>query len=357
MREREKGGRHRVPVRRVRPPWRHVFQRAECGPEPNKMQSCCHGREKGAGHLFRLLPLILVALGLAACSQDPQAAAAARMRAWKAHDIFHDPVQCELAIAVERNDVAAIDAAIRRGADVNAPGKEGLPLLLWAMAKDSVVGFEALLRHGADVTAPIGDPRLERHGVRTLQVIELVVSATDTGFLQAALDAGFDPDHVSDPTTNETLLHGAVSAHNEKAAEILLAAGADVNWKDKNAFTPSAAAQAIRDFRLVCFCMDHGADLTVKNAWGYDIAACIKLYGTRGVGPDQKPYFDKVVAELERRGLITQEDIVSADKPKDNSGSGITTIVHAPDSEIGQALRELDRAEQEANRRDGLVKP
>jgi hypothetical protein len=302
-----------------------------------------------------LVPLILIVLGCAASSQDPQAAARAKIRAWKAHDIFLDPVQRELAIAVERNDVAAIDAAIRRGADVNAPGKEGLPLLLWAMAKDSVVGFEALVRHGADVTAPIAAPRLERDGVRTSQVIEFVVYATDTGFLQAALDAGFDPDYVPDPVANETLLYVAVRAHHEKAAKMLLAAGADINWKDKNALTPAATAQAIRDFRLVCFFMDHGADLTIKDEWGFDIADNIKDYGTRGVGPDQKPYFDKVVAELERRGLITQEDIVNADKPKE--GSGITTIVHAPGSEGAEALRELDRAEEEANRRDGLVKP
>jgi ankyrin repeat protein len=300
-----------------------------------------------------LVPLMLIVVCCAACSQDPQAAAAARMRAWKAHDIFQDPVQRELAIAVERRDVAAIDAAIRRGADVNAPGKEGLPLLLWAMAKDSVVGFEALLRHGADLTAPIGDPRRAPDGVRTLEMIELVVGAINTGFLQAALDAGFDPDHTPDPDAKGTLLYTAVMMGHEKAAKILLAAGADVNWKDKYAVTPAGKAQAINDYKLVSLFFEHGADLTIKNKWGFDIADNMKDYGTRGVGPEQKPYFDKVVAELERRGLITQEDIVNADKPKDNSGSGITTIVHAPGSEAAEALRDLDRAEQEANRKSG----
>jgi hypothetical protein len=67
------------------------------------------------------------------------------------------------------------------------------------------------------------------------------------------------------------------------------------------------------------------------------------------------PFFDKVVAELERRGLITQEDIVNADKPK--NGSGVETIVHPPDSEMGRAIRQMDQAEQEANRRDAQRNP
>jgi hypothetical protein len=106
---------------------------------------------------------------------------------------------------------------------------------------------------------------------------------------------------------------------------------------------------------LVWFLLDHGADPAIKNKWGYDIAANIKQYGTRGVFPEQMPFFEKVVAELEKRGLITRQDIINADKPK--NGSGVTTIVHPPDSEMGRAIRQMDQAEQEANRRDAQRSP
>jgi hypothetical protein len=298
---------------------------------------------------------ILATLGTTACGGDPQAAAAARMRAWRASDLFLDPVQRELASAVEKKDVDAIDAAIHRGANVNAPGKDGIRPLVWAMAKDSVVGFEALLRHGADLKAPAFAPRSD--GERMKQVIEIATAGRNSAFLKTALAAGFDPDYVPDPKNNQSLLFLAVRTHSAEAARILMAAGADVDWQNNERTTPAGEAQLIRDYRLVCLFMDHGADLTIKDKWGGDIAAGIKEYGTRGVRPEDKPFFDKVVAELEKRGLITQQDIVEADKPKKSSRAGVRTIVHPPGSEADKALRELDKAEQEANRRDGLRKP
>ena len=73
--------------------------------------------------------------------------------------------------------------------------------------------------------------------------------------------------------------------------------------------------------------------------------------------PDQREYFVKVVNELVQRGLLTHQDIVEADKPKqstlDDGPPGITVIEHDPNSEAGQAILDLDRAEREANRRDG----
>jgi len=257
---------------------------------------------------------------------------------------------------VEKSDVDGIDAAIGRGADVNAPGKNGIPPLLWAMAKDSVIGFETLLRHGADLKAPAFDPRGDGPAdTQSQQVIELVVSAFNTAFLKTALASGFDPDYVPDPTNNESLLFRAVMTHYGEAATILLGAGASVNWKNNESITPAAKAQLIDDYRLICLFMEHGADLTISNKWGYDAAAHIKQYGTRGVTPDQIPYFEKVVAELEKRGLITRQDIVNADKPK--NGSGVKTIVHPPDSEMGRAIRQMDKAEQEAIRRDAQQRP
>jgi hypothetical protein len=35
----------------------------------------------------------------------------------------------------------------------------------------------------------------------------------------------------------------------------------------------------------------------------------------------------------------------------------VETIVHPPDSEMGRAIRQMDQAEQEANRRDAQRNP
>ena len=299
--------------------------------------------------------LCLYLLSQIGCGVDPRQAAVGRLKAMKASDYFTDPLQRQLAEAVQRGDQKAIDNAIRQGAKVNSTGKDGLPLLLWALAKQNLVGFESLLKHGADLTANVRDPSLTPPGQRTEKVIELVVAEPDTAYLQAAMKSGFSPDFVADPAANETLLFCSVMTHSLPAAEVLLHAHASINHGNWALITPMANAQEVRDYQLVWFLLDHGADPAIKNKWGYDIAANIKQYGTRGVFPEQMPFFEKVVAELEKRGLITWQDIVNADKPK--NGSGVTTIVHPPDSEMGRAIRQMDKAEQEANRRDAQRNP
>jgi hypothetical protein len=95
--------------------------------------------------------------------------------------------------------------------------------------------------------------------------------------------------------------------------------------------------------------LQRGADPTVGSDEGKDLAAMLKSYGSRGVLPEQREYFEKVVDELVRRGLLTRQDIVEADKPK-TPNSGITVIEHAADSEAGRAISELERRERESNK-------
>jgi hypothetical protein len=230
-------------------------------------------------------------------------------------------------------------------------------MLTWAVVKDSLAGFEALLDRGADLTALVLRPRVTEGGDRPESIVEFVSKTKNKEFLKAVLQRGFDPDFLAVQKSEQTLLFRAVWESDFEAAAILLDAGADINHLNVERISPIAQAQLLADYRMACFLMERGADLTIKDKWGGDIAAGIKEYGTRGVRPDEKPFFDKVVAELEKRGLITQQEIVEADKPKKSSGSGVRTIVHPPGSEAEKALRELDQAEQEANRRDGLRKP
>jgi hypothetical protein len=299
--------------------------------------------------------LCLYLLSQIGCGVDPRQAAVGRLKAMKASDYFTDPLQQQLAEAVQRGDPKGIDNAILQGAKVNSTGKDGLPLLLWALAKQNLVGFESLLNHGADLAANVRDPSLTPPGQRTEKVIELVVAEPDTAYLQAAMKSGFSPDFVADPAANETLLFRTIWAHSTRAAGVLLDHGALIDHLNSENITPIRQAQLIDFYEMVWFLIERGADLMIKDKWQFDLAAHVKSLGTRGVTPEQMPYFEKVVTELEKRGLITRQDIVNADKPK--NGSGVKTIVHPPDSEIGKAIREMDKAEQEAIRRDAQQRP
>ena len=237
------------------------------------------------------------------------------MKRWRAAEFSSDPLGVQLAEAVAAGNRSMIDSLVHEGADVNLKGKEGLPLLVWAMAKDSVEGFDALLAHGADLTALANDPAFTRHSERTRQVIELAVSAFNSGFIRAALNHGFDPNYVPDPDMDESLLFRAVWTHAIDNAAILLDAGADIDHVNANHHSAIMLATNMCYYEMVAFLLGHGANPCIKARSGHDLAGCLKMFGDRGVTVQEAPHFRKVVAELKRRGLITDEDLRKANQP------------------------------------------
>jgi len=300
----------------------------------------------------------LVAIAIAACgwmfSRRPSIAET--MRRTPPARFFSDPLQVSLAAAVDRGDAKAVAAAVQRGADVNARGRGGYSLLYWAMARDRVAGFAALVAHGADVTQYCRDPDQLSGPRLNDRPIRLAISAENSGFLEAILRQGFDPEFVISRSGGDTLLFAAIRDHSEYASELLLNAGAKIDRRDSSGYTPIGVAGLISDYKLVWLLLQRGADPMVGGTDGKDLPTMLKTNGSRGVRPGQQEYFEKVVAELERRGLLTRQDIVEADKPKPSvlgGRSGVTVIQHAPDSEGDRALRALDDAERASTRRSG----
>jgi ankyrin repeat protein len=262
-----------------------------------------------------------------------------------------DAATARLAEAVAEGDQAAIDALVRDGADVNAKGKDGIPLLVWAIAKDSVAGFEALIRHGADLTSPVRDPALAKKNEVTDRVIQLAVASSDPKFLRAAIDSGFDPDFVSDEETKESLLFDAVKHHSEAAVRLLLDANANVNHVNATGSTAVRFANNVSYYKMVAYLLERGIDPTIPDTWGKDLVADLKDRGDNGVPADQKKFFKQVVAELERQGLLTQQDIIDATarrKVRKGTRRG-STIIHPQDSATGRNIDAMDKSTPEAD--------
>jgi len=297
-----------------------------------------------------LFAVFLACSGLA-CGGDPQQASLARIRAWRPADFFTDAATARLAEAVAEGDQAVIDALVRDGADVNAKGKDGIPLLVWAIAKDSVAGFDALIRHGADLTAFVRDPALAKNNEATDRVIQLAVSSSDPKFLRAAIDSGFDPDFVSDEETKESLLFDAVKHHSEAAVRLLLDANANVNHVNATGSTAVRFANNVSYYKMVAYLLERGVDPTIPDKWDKDLVADLKDRGDNGIPVDQKKSFKQVVAELERRGLLTQQDFIdAAARRKDRKGSRRrSTIIHPRDSATGRTVDAMDKSTPEAD--------
>ena len=255
-----------------------------------------------------------------------------------------------LAIAVEKADVNEVSAAVQAGADVNAFGQGGFRLLDWAMARNNPRGFQVLLDHGASLDALYRDPKTVPDRSYNLTTLERVLETNRSEFIDAVLRSGVNPDHVPFSEDGRSLLFFASDAKAFQVVDTLLDKGAAIDYQDNAGNTPLFDAMLVRNYTSAWHLLRCGADPTARNRYGNDFIWGLKEWGSRGVRPDQREYFEKVVDELVKRGLLTHQDIVEADKPK-TPNSGITVIEHSPDSEAGQAILELDRLEREASGR------
>lgn len=156
------------------------------------------------------------------------------------------------------NGPAVVDLLIRAGADPDARGAdgEGETPLHWAASSDDSDVAEALIDGGADVEAPdgsIGTPLDNAVGYGCWHVARLLAArgarvdklwhASALGLLDRLgelLAAGASQDQIS-----QAFWH-ACSAGQRRSAELLLAAGADLNWTpDYAEGTPLDAAAGL----------------------------------------------------------------------------------------------------------------
>jgi len=261
------------------------------------------------------------------------------------------PLIRRLAFAVDRSDGKEIAAAVTAGADVNAFGNSGFRLLDWAMVRNKLASFEMLLDQNADVMADYRDPRGVPDPSYNCTILQRVLEADGPEFIEAVLRNGMQPNHVPFPEDGRSLIFFALKSKDTRVLAALLDAGASFNHRDRWGNLPLSDAGTGRNFRAAWFLLERGADPEAKDNWGNDFMKGLKEFGSRGVRPEQREYFEKVVDELVRRGLLTRQDIVEADKPK-TPNAGITVIEHSPDSEAGQELMRLDQTEREFNERE-----
>jgi hypothetical protein len=165
------------------------------------------------------------------------------------------------------------------------------------------------------------------------------------------LAKGFDPNRIVDHDAKETMLFYAVFRHDLEAVSRLIEAGAIVNFKSAYDRVPLDLAVSIRDYRIAMYLYSRGADPLVRDKSEFNVIDSLKRYGSRGVTPEQRPYFDEFIASLESRGLITWNDITEADKPR-TPNAGVTITEHDPQSKMGRAIQEMEGKERDLRRRE-----
>lgn len=248
------------------------------------------------------LSVLLMSVFQTSCDGEPQSEAWRALSRMKAKDYFAEPVQVRLAEAVARGKLDQIRELIQQGADVNAKGRDGMRPLFWAMGKNSLKGFEILLQNGAN-------PNVTAEGLikgeRPPSVMELAAIAENPDYLRLALKHGGNPNYPLG-YGNRTIIDEAIMNNRLENLRILTEAGADINHQDSFGSPPIMAAARIRNYDMVYFLLGKGADPTIIDSAGSDLASFLKKFGQRGVKPDSEQYqwYLKVVAEMKKRGLL-----------------------------------------------------
>ena len=172
------------------------------------------------------------------------------------------------------NGAATVAALVAAGADVNArfTGPHTETPLHWAASSDDVEVLDALLDAGADIEAPGaviggGTPmadaaafgqwkaarRLVERGARTSLWEAAALGLMDRVKRCFASDQPPSPDGITEAFW--CACHGG----QQRAAEYLLAKGADINWIGYDDLTPLDAASRSKADALVRWLRDRGA--------------------------------------------------------------------------------------------------
>lgn len=262
---------------------------------------------------FDLLVVAIWTTAILACSS--QQSVSISLKGMKAENYFENSVQVELAQAIARNDIRGIDVALANGADANGIGREEMTPLAWALSKQKKESFKRLLEKGANPNFQTKKVAWNNDGQ---SVIQFAALSEDPSYLRLALQYGGNP-NAPDLLPGKTIIFTAIRNRRSENVEILAKGGADIDWQDKAGFTPIMAAKNDTQYDIVFLLMKLGADLSKrhhlmtsdgdkKNA-GQTLAESIQQHGDRSIRvlskeKEQREWYDKVVAELRRRGLI-----------------------------------------------------
>jgi len=216
----------------------------------------------------------------------------------KVKEAFSDPQVIELVLAASRGDTKKIDALVKAGVDVNTQGKDGVTPLIWMLPTRNKAGFTRLLEHGADPNITYD----ERYSV-----MWYLAGSDLSEFLELALEYGGDANWLGG---NSTIIDPAITFGRVENIQILIEAGADVNFQNRvSGGTPLHAAGYSAQFQIAYLLLEAGADPRINNKTGRNgLLYAIEKSGRPG-GDDVYAWRQKVIEYLRGMGMeVTPQD-------------------------------------------------
>lgn len=163
--------------------------------------------------------------------------------------------QLPIILALYYNKLKAVDFFIQNGAELNMKGSPAIPAAADSCSLDTI---KLLLKHGADLHAVnnVGSNAMDR-----------ALISKRYGLMLELISLGIDV------KKDGKILRSAVFERQNRAIKILLDQNIDVNYHIPDMVfpynpTPVCVAARNNDFDTVKLLVEHGADVTIKDAYG-----------------------------------------------------------------------------------------
>lgn len=207
--------------------------------------------------------------------------------------MFPDAQVRALAKAAGDGNIRKIEQLVKEGISVNARGTQGATPLFWAMRNHK--GFKRLLELGADPNVVYEDGNSVMHAAAGLR---------DRRILRAALEHGGNPNlRAPRDAMAETPIFSAMLPGVEMV-DVLLQHGADINARDSFGSTPVLRSAAIGDFEMAYHLLERGADYSLKDVNGRDLADLVtKRIGKIRPGTKWAKWHEQVIDWLKAKGV------------------------------------------------------
>jgi ankyrin repeat protein len=188
---------------------------------------------------------------------------------------FEPGPQRELAEAAAKGRTDQIDKLLSQGAQINFQGKEGMTALTWTIIHQNKKGYEHLLEKGANPNLQMTRSVMTEDGFTDgNSAMSFSAMHEDPWYLDVTLKHGGNPNLVN-PVKQEPVIFQCIMLLDNRRPrprleqfKMLIAAGANLNARDKNGNTPMMIAAGARRFDIVYLMLQEGADPRQKSKNG-----------------------------------------------------------------------------------------
>ena len=225
-------------------------------------------------------------------------------------EVFSDRDTRELVEAAVKGDAPTIKKLVDlKKVNVNSKGTNGITPLLFCYLHGDKKGFQALLEHSADPNV------IAKDGA---SVMYLAAGNTDFEWLEAALKHGGDPNLVVYFPQSKTVctpifatfFTGIEKRSRHRNAELLVAAGANINYRSNYNELPVSEAAITKHYEVVYVLLQNGADVTARYGGRLSTLDYMHTHSDpKSLNKEQLEWYEKCLKIVKEKGLWKEQPV------------------------------------------------